>query len=1260
MKKVRKPLLTENEENIQAGPPSENEEDIDNIRNIQKEFLDKMKTDKVNNAIDMKIADMTMNELKEVIKEAVMEEVQVDMSEKLVTPPKASTVAPVIENAIKKMTMGELKEFIMENIVENKDEDIVVPIIEENDITFMDRNEMKDVIKETVMMNGGDSDVVAPIIEETIDRLTSKELKDVIMEVVENDKPEEIVAPLVQDAINHMTMPELKEFIAETVMKESDETEEIIAPLVEDALEDMSKKELKDLVQEKIVDTDELITLPPLPTSPFENFPVMNGNKALIEAQEEHKKTMQKISEPKNVEDINNMSMQELRDFIEKNSVRAKTEKPVVQNDKLEIKEGMLFKNGMTMKEVKADKMQMSVKEMVGKEEGLRMSEVKKIKEGVTVEEMIAMKNDVSVVEMVAMKNDLSVDEVMKIAEVLPVAAIVQSRPEIPVEEALALKANMTMEELVAMKNDIPVEEVLELKEELEMETIMKLQDGITKEDAVAIIDGKATVEEIVEVKEAIKEVSKLEGITIESEKFPNFAKEGQNEMTIVDFNSNNDNGVRFTEVTDNFEDDGNFGILDSVRNVKPKPEKKEKRKKLQMKMRPLRVKVRKPISQVEEIEEDINPMDDVFGLKKVTNDELVLDPTPAVPGRPILQDTEVKNQFNEFIPSTTPTTIPIENIKTFDFQNEEVTEESDYPIYDIVEENAAPEAPKPPPTKTSFMADFPDMQIPFSNFPMMKPHEFINLIAEEMSEAGLEKEQDSFSIFNDPEETEEVFLDGQDTPEETSFSVFNNPDRPESIPPVTPYVNPTEPTLNDENDDLATFVDVFREEQELPIEERPVRRPQRPNPNHRYPIHPYAPTSTPFTAKPKGHIVDHSYIRNSYKHQTGKNNYGYESSYNRGSGFDSSDIPMFREISNGGPEIRYKRKPYQEKNPFLNSKEQSSETDVKPFTHFGSIKDDIEDTYEGKISEYESDYNDPSVVGVNFYNKYGQHDDRPLQLPKSPTQPPRKVNEEKDKKRPGEIRFGGMSFALPPPGSFPDIPQDEEDVEFEYYSDYESKTVSDVYPNHPASQIFPNRPVSEIFRDLPEKMKDPPFPPAGGIRIDETRTSGEIPSFDGFFDEDMYVDNPFGKDFIKLEIDHDRFDTNKTKPGVHHIPLDVYGFPDIPNYSMDEKSSFFDSKNERRKVKKSTKRKPLYKPPPVLTEYNPPSSSSRLSQEYRHTFSDSSSSNSNINNKMKDENNEPLERLASLPMLMEKLMGEHSAWIKRAWQGRDEAAAAA
>ena len=58
---------------------------------------------------------------------------------------------------------------------------------------------------------------------------------------------------------------------------------------------------------------------------------------------------------------------------------------------------------------------------------------------------MFMEKFSFSVAEMIAMKNDISVEEVMTIKEVLPVVAIVQSRPEIPVEEALALKANMTM-----------------------------------------------------------------------------------------------------------------------------------------------------------------------------------------------------------------------------------------------------------------------------------------------------------------------------------------------------------------------------------------------------------------------------------------------------------------------------------------------------------------------------------------------------------------------------------------------------------------------------------------------------------------------------------------------------------------------------------------------------------------------------------------------------------------------------------------------
>ena len=112
----------------------------------------------------------------------------------------------------------------------------------------------------------------------------------------------------------------------------------------------------------------------------------------------------------------------------------------------------------------------------------------------------------------------------------------------------------------------------------------------------------------------------------------------------------------------------------------------------------------------------------------------------------------------------------------------------------------------------------------------------------------------------------------------------------------------------------------------------------------------------------------------------------------------------------------------------------------MKPFTHFGGINDkDKEKTYEKKIPDIDAtDYNDQSLVGVDFHNQYGQHDDRPLRLP-TPTTKKTQVRgsnnnkiyahvlnfkaKEEDKRRPGEIRFGGMSFALPPPGTFPDIP---------------------------------------------------------------------------------------------------------------------------------------------------------------------------------------------------------------------------------------------
>ena len=103
-----------------------------------------------------------------------------------------------------------------------------------------------------------------------------------------------------------------------------------------------------------------------------------------------------------------------------------------------------------------------------------------------------------------------------------------------------------------------------------------------------------------------------------------------------------------------------------------------------------------------------------------------------------------------------------------------------------------------------------------------------------------------------------------------------------------------------------------------------------------------------------------------------------------------------------------------------------------------------------------------------------------------------------------------------------------------------------------------------------------------------------------------------------------------------------------MPSFDSEE-DDFFNSFNTPRR-----KRKPLYKPPPVLTKYAPPRSSSKVSQEYRN---EKEEGNMGLNFKLESE---PLKKLSSLPQLMERLMGKHSQWIKRAWQGRDEAAAAA
>lgn len=1440
--KVRKPAVKDEEktEDIEMRPLKDNSEAIKEIQKLQEDFVkSNQPTTRPTAVVDAEdIQKMSMEELKEFIKEAAMQEVEDDKTEKLIIANnELPTVAPVVEEAISKMSMRELKDFIMETVMENKDELIVAPISEEG-IKEMSMSEMKELIKDTVIQNEGAVELVVPLVEDVINRMSMKELKDVIMDTVEKKEDnEEVVVPLVEEAINDMSMMELKEFIAATVIHDDEDTEDMVAPLVEDAISHMSRVELKKFIMEKVVETEEPKTTvaPPQTVDDINNMSMEELREFINDSPIDHTKSeinnmsmeelrdfinnspvdntkSEKITIPANADDIGQMSMEELREFIDQNSVPPTKlpEKPFMMNEmknmmnngmpngmkngmknEMIIKDGMLMKDGMTMKEIKADEMGMTVKEMVSMVEGLTQEEEEDIKDGVSVEEMIAMKNDVTVAEMIAMKNDMSMQEVMEIKEEMTIEEILNEKPELAVEEVVALKSEMTVEEMVAMKNEVSVEEILELKDAITMVEIMSLQDGMTKEDIVAVVEDVVTVDEVIEMKEKLEQMSEMKGIQIVPPQRetgngePIMGMEGVEEMAgqmeIIDIDGPSDDGVKFIEIFNEPEmmkptsPTTNKDILDAIvtddfqatripmrgssmtEKLKTKGEKKEKRKKLQMKMRPMRVKVRKPAKKFQPFmmtnekkapkpnfgfgDGPMQPMDDeAFGLKNgFTNEDLVLEPTPAVPGKPItLKEEEdsdrIRNEFNEFLPSTTPTpVIPVENIKTVDFQKEDMSNSPmDYPIYDT-------EINKPfPPMK---MSEFPNMPI-FSNFPMMGPNEFVQPSPSEGTEDT-----------NLPGYIQDS-MDYEDYMEKTSFTAFND-ERPESI---NLYKEEVATKASLQADELESLVNIFNEEAEIQPEVRPVRRPsQNPtrspynsvrqgHPNHRYP--PNRPTSapvqfspTPFTVRSKNTIVPHSYMKNSYKHTAVDNNFrtgfapngNFEQSFNRPNrplhsfgSFDTSNTALFRDIPDQPPRVddRFKRKPYQETPSYTESKPFttfgkpreraktknqkrikkkrpspgfSKNYDVKPFTDFGvpaeqenysaeqrpeeeivlppRTEPETEEEVEEEVDN-RRDYNDPSLVGMNFYKQYGQHDDRPLQLPtaSSPTAEVKEdkieyeeeldAEEERPKRRPGEIRFGGMSFALPPPGAFPDIPEEEYEYESDY--DYDKRPVSDVYPNHPVSSVFPNRPVSEVFRDLPNRQADPTFPtayPTGqGISIVES-DSVDVPSFQNFFgNQKNYLDNPFGGDFIKLEIDRDRFDTNKTGPGVHHIPLDVYGYPDVPTYKTSDESSYGPiSPAEKKKSKsklskpKFSSKKPLYKPPPVLTEYQPPKSAKV--PDYKHQYPAVAAQNKNEKEAMTNLPN----ALQNLPMFMERMMGNHADWVQRAWRGRerDESAAA-
>lgn len=1153
------------------------------------------------------------------------------------------------------------------------------------------------------------------------------------------------------------------------------------------------------------------------------------------------------------VEDINQMSIQELREFVKsgmmtkgKPSEEKKEEPEIVkESDKLtflhqmaelkkiedmhKVEEEKEDNTDMMMhfKKKELDDMTLVSKEMMVMKAGLPEEQAEDIKEGITVEELIALENNMSVEEMIATKHDMSVLEVTKMKEEMSVEDLEAEHKELEVEEIVALKSDLTMVEMVAMKNDVAVEEIEKVIEEIEMADIMSMQDGMTKKEVQLVAKDILSVPEVVAIK-----TSGLnnQGIKIASEE-PIMGMEGLREMAdhmqVVNIDGSLKDGVKFLEV---FENPAMMATSepppttptpagpvsmkelmmqrvrdkeDTKHRMKMRPKKEKEQMKIQMrpmkeemkmKMRPMRVKVRKPTrpsfsSSSGFDDTDIeDAVDQAFGLKNnVASQQLILEPTPAVPGRPSSEDSvrrrpnnqptmfqrnRIRNRFNEFVDkSTASPVILLDNIKTEDLQSEENSGEFDYPIYDAL----------PPPTMDikvindvdeetssnannnannnnnevflgnshanlmnsdtfmtipqtmeqenfmtmnqgtnmkenkqsftdlnkdvfgkddSFMAfmhsDIMENQglhiggnkeaMPiFTNFPMMKPGQFVQPLPTDppADEAEYPDYEDYSQQRPEPVQAFEPQIPDVISREPEQPQTFFNSQRPESIGLISP-VTTKAPKMNNQ---LDQFVGLFRDENELEESDRLVRRPNpRPfinlgvssggnsyHPNHKPTVSPARPTipTTPFTARTRNTVVPFSYARNRLPESNNKKPGFYAGHPFSGFKEDTNNMPLYREL------------------PAAPYSQGLSDVQIKPFVELGNEYKENATPRTTEINiNIKNDYNDDTIKGVSFYQNYGQHDDRPyIRRPTASPDLAEIVEEEIEadqqdnsqeavrvERRPQDVRFGSMNFALPARGGFPDRPAEEaaKYIRRPYSSNLrsspdqkkkkttlDSRPVSDVYPNHPVSSIFPNRPVSDIFRDLPQTLEHPEFPSyfpgQDGFAAEESNP--KMPSFDKFVQEsEKYLNNPFGSDFIKMEIDQSKFKTNQTKPSVHHIPLDVHGFPNVPKY--DPENDIVSAKPSDRPKRK------LYRPPPVMTKYAPPKYRKSSEEKPIKNISEELAAIGRSGfpfSVMKEAMTTLPSAIQNLPLFMEKLMSNQADWVSRAWQGeRDEAAAAA
>jgi hypothetical protein len=157
--------------------------------------------------------------------------------------------------------------------------------------------------------------------------------------------------------------------------------------------------------------------------------------------------------------------------------------------------------------------------------------------------------------------------------------------------------------------------------------------------------------------------------------------------------------------------------------------------------------------------------------------------------------------------------------------------------------------------------------------------------------------------------------------------------------------------------------------------------------------------------------------------------------------------------------------------------------------------------------------YMDGGYKGMPHFSFPGLHDDRPDFTPPGSGKSPQ----------------AGKPHFNPGKGTKDEI---MEESDFLDYSDSEEAAFGDVRFRLPLDGSFPDQPSDSMLRDLPGMGLHPNYPSTEDTLIDL---------------KDLYLKNPFGNDFIRLEVDTERFRHNKTASGgIHHIPLIINGYPDI------------------------------------------------------------------------------------------------------------------